>query len=106
MRNYQITSTLALSNVLSRCLVRERGADPADMLAALYPVIAQEGREICQLEDDEIRRFYDNSLMKAHRTFGNPRLHPYIDRLAEVITRRRTLSGREIAEELHALHII
>lgn len=106
MRNYQITSTLALFNVLSRCLVRERGADPADMLAALYPVIAQEGRDVCQLEDDEIRRFYDNSLMKAHRTFGNPRLHPYIDRLAEVITRRRTLSGREIAEELHALHII
>ena len=106
MRNYQITTTLALSNVLSRCLVRDHGADPAEMLAALYPVIESEGREVCELEDDEIRRFYDNSLMKAHRTFGNPRLHPYIDRLADVINRRRTLSSREIAEELHALHII
>ena len=106
MRNYQITISLVLSNVLARCLVRENGADPTEMLHALYPVIESEGKEVCELEEDEIRSFYENSLMKAHRTFGNPRLRPYVERLADIITRRRTLTGREIAEELHALHLI
>lgn len=106
MRNFQITTSLALSNILSRCLIREHGADPTEMLQALYPVIESEGMEICELEEDEIKNFYDNSLRKAHRTFSNPRLHPYIDRLVNILSTRRTLSGREIAEELHALRLI
>lgn len=106
MRNFQITTSLALSNVLSRCLIRERGADPTEMLEALYPVIEAEGRETCALEEDEIKNFYENSLRKVQRTFGNPRLHPYVDRLVQILSTRRTLSGREIAEELHALHLL
>ncbi|MCM1004886.1 MAG: hypothetical protein NC402_01160 [Prevotella sp.] len=106
MRNFQITASLALANVLSRCLIRERGADPTSMLDALLPVIVAEGMEICSLEEDEVHRFYENALMQSRRTFGNPRLHPYVDRLAGVLAEKRTLSGREIAEELHALHII
>ncbi len=105
MRNYHITTSLALANVMARSLVREHG-DPTEMLDALFPVIAQEGREVCQLEEDEIRGFYDNTLREARRTFINPRLHPYVDRLAQLLTRRRTLTGREIAEELHAMHLL
>lgn len=106
MRNFRITTSLVLANVLSRCLIREKGADPTQMLQALYPVIEEEGKEVCELEPDEVKRFYENVLMDSHRTFANPRLHPYVDRLVQVISTRRTLSGREIAEELHALHLI
>ena len=110
--NKKIASPLAYRSEEDRCyglaggVVRENGADPTEMLHALYPVIESEGKEVCELEEDEIRSFYENSLMKAHRTFGNPRLRPYVERLADIITRRRTLTGREIAEELHALHLI
>lgn len=106
MRNYQITTSLALANVLARCLTNEHAADSAAMLEALYPVVEDEGKAVCSLEEDEIRSFYDNSLMQARRTFGNPRLRPYLERLVDVLKQRRTLSGREIAEELHALRII
>lgn len=106
IRNYRITTSLAIANVLSRCLVREHGADPTEMLSELMPVILNEGQEVCSLEEDEVHTFYENTLMQTRRTFDNPRLHPYVDRLADILTRRRILSGREIAEELHALHLI
>lgn len=106
IRNFQITASLALYNVLSRCMVRERGADPTAMLDALMPVIISEGMDVCSLEEDEAHNLYNNSLMQARRTFGNPRLHPYVDRLADLLAHRRTLTGREIAEELHALHLL
>jgi len=106
IRNFRITTSLALANVLSRCLVREKGADPAQMLQVLYPVIESEGKEVCELEPDEVKNFYERALMDSHRTFGNPRLRPYVDKLAQVLSTRRTLTGREIAEELHALHLI
>lgn len=105
MRNYQITSSLALSNVLARCLVRDKGADPTDMLKALYPAIESDGREYCELEDDEIEQFYDSMLHQSRRIFGNARLHPIVDELARIIAKRRTLTGREIAEELHYLRL-
>lgn len=106
MRNFRITTSLAMANILARCLVRDRGSDPTDMLDALLPVIMSEGRDVCSLEEDEVRNFYENTLRTTSRTFHNPRLHPYIEHLADILTRRRTLSGREIAEELHSLHLI
>jgi hypothetical protein len=106
MQNYQITTSLALANVLSRCLIRDKGSDPAEMLAELMPVIKAEGREVCELEDDEIHNFYDNTLMRANRIFSNRRIYPVVDELARILARRRTLSGREIAEELHYLRLI
>ncbi|MCM1319353.1 MAG: hypothetical protein NC217_03105 [Muribaculaceae bacterium] len=106
IRNFRITTSLAMANVLSRCLIREQGADPTAMLDELLPVILDEGQEVCSLEEDEVRTFFNNTLMQTRRTFGNPRLHPYVERLAGILASRRTLSGREIAEELHALHLI
>lgn len=106
MRNYQITTSLAMANVLSRCLVRDHGADPSDMIAELMPVIKTEGSEVCGLEDDEIEAFSDNVLRRMNRIFANRRLYPVIDELARTLARRRILSGREIAEELHILHLV
>lgn len=105
MQNYRITASLAMCNVLARCLVRERGADPTDMLSALYPAIESEGKRHCDLEDDEIQQIYESILHRARRIFGNVRLHPIVEELARIISRRRTLSGREIAEELHYLRL-
>lgn len=105
MNNYHLTTSLAVSNVLSRCLVRDKGADPAEMLARLKPAIRDEGREVCVLEDDEIEIFYDNTLRSMQRIFSNRRIYPLVDELARILARRRRLSGREIAEELHYLRL-
>lgn len=105
LRGFRITTSLAVCNVLARCMVCERGADPTDMLEYLYRGVLEEGHEMCALEDDEVQEMYSALLNRSHRIFGNPRLHPVIDALAADIERRRTLSGREVAETLHALRL-
>jgi len=106
MENYRLTSTLAIGNILARCIARDGGTDPTDMLAELIPTLRTEGKEVCQLEDDELDRFIENVLMHANRLFGNSRLRPLLTQLARNIRSQRTYSGRSLAEELHLLHII
>lgn len=111
LRNYQVASSLVVGNVLARCLVQPSGtpgvqADPTDMLDEAYKGIEADGRDICQLEDDEVRAFYSDTLMRQRRLFANTRLHQPLRTLVDILRERRTLSGREIAEELHYLRIL
>lgn len=106
IKNFRITSAMAIANLLSRSVVRMKAEVPADLMETLRSTIITEGRESCSLEEDEIEEIYRNTLSYSRRIFNNPRLHPAIEEFARVLARRRTLSGREIAEELHMLQLI
>ncbi len=106
IENYQLTSSLAVGNVLARCLLRDGGTDPTDMLNSLFETIRAEGAETCRLEEDELDNFISNILSRSRRIFGNPRLVPVLNDLAEIIRRERELSGRALAEEMHMLRLI
>ena len=79
---------------------------PAELLDTIHNEISREGRDTCSLEDDEIDTIYEKTRSYMGRIFRNPRLHPAIDDFARTISRRRTLSGSEIIDELRALSII
>lgn len=106
VRNFYITSSMVLSNVMARSLVRMHTDVPADILRQLREAIRLEGSETCALEDDEIETIYNRSSTGMRRIFANPRVHPAIDELARVISRRRSLSGTEIYDELRSLRLI
>lgn len=106
LQNYRITTSLTVANVLSRCLVWEKHTDPTEMLDALYPAVEQEGTDQCSLEGDEVRQLFAATVRQMQRIFANPRVHPVVDQLSAILTARRTLSGRDLAEELHYLHLI
>lgn len=106
IQNFRITSAMVLSNVMSRSLVRMKQEVPQQLLKELQEEITQEGERSCGLEEDEIEEMFDHTMMYTRRIFTNPRLHPAIDEFARILSRRRTLSGREIAEELHTLQLI
>lgn len=106
LRNFYLTSTMAISNLMSRSLVRMGREIPMDLLSQLRQSIAEEGRETCSLEDDEIDQLFNRSLSYSRRLFANPRLKPAVEQFAKVISRRRDLSGMEIRDELRYLNII
>lgn len=106
MENFRLTSALAIGNVMARCIVHEKGADPMDMLTELLKTIREEGTQVCQLEEEEVDRFFASLMNRANNLFHNPRLHPVIDSLASMLRDRRKLSGRSLAEEMHYLRII
>ena len=106
VENFHLTTSMVLSNVLARSLVRLNSRAPQDILKQIYQQVELEGRDTCSLENDEIERLYNNALMRATRLFQNPRLHPAVRELAHVISRKRTLSGREVYDELHLLQLL
>ena len=106
LHNFYITSAMVISNVMARSIVRLGQEVPADLLDTIHKEIAEEGRDTCSLEDDEIDTLYDKTRSYMGRIFRNPRLHPAIDGFARPLSRRRSLSGSEIIDELRALSII
>lgn len=106
VQNFHITTSMVLSNIMARSVVRMKEEAPSDVLKEIYSIVEQEGKDTCALEDDEIENLYNNALARTRRLFHNPRLHPAIDEFARVISRRRSLSGMEIRDELHLLQLL
>ncbi|MBD5328757.1 MAG: hypothetical protein HDS03_02515 [Bacteroides sp.] len=106
LHNFYITSAMVISNVMARSMVRMHTPVPSDIMDAIYSEIAEEGKETCSLEDDEIENIYNRTSSYMRRIFNNPRVMPAIDEFARTISRRRTLSGHEILDELKLLQII
>lgn len=106
LHNYYVTSAMVISNVMARSLVRLRRDVPSDVMKKIHEEIAEEGRNVCSLEDDEIETIYDKTRSYMGRIFRNPRLHPAIEDFARTLSRRRSLSGNEIIDELRALSLI
>lgn len=106
LHNYYVTSAMVISNVMARSLVRLRRDVPSDVMKKIHEEIAEEGRDVCSLEDDEIETIYDKTRSYMGRIFRNPRLHPAIEDFARTLSRRRSLSGNEIIDELRAFSLI
>lgn len=105
LRNYHITASMVVSNILARSLIRLREETPADIMNVIYNEIETEGIETVGLEPDEIKVIYNKILSRNRRIFNNPRLRPAISELASVISRKRTLTGSELRDELHLLQL-
>lgn len=106
VQNFHLTTSMVVSNILARSLVRLKEAAPGEIMAQIYDEVRKEGEETCSLEDDEIENLYNNALRRSQRLFSNPRLHSAIDEFARIISRRRSLSGMEILDELRLLQLI
>ncbi|MCM1378195.1 MAG: hypothetical protein NC097_07470 [Clostridium sp.] len=101
LQNFHLTTSMVVGNVMARSIVR-LGGDyvPKDALDEIRRVVVDEARESCSLEEDEAERLLQRTLTRANRIFLNPRLHPVVKELANVISRRRHLTGKELEEIL------
>lgn len=106
LRNFYITSAMVVSNVMARSMVRLGEEVPEGILREIREEIGIEGRNSCSLEDDEIEQLYRKTTTYMRRIFANSRLRPAIGDFARTLSRRRTLSGTEIEDELRILRII
>lgn len=106
IHNFYLTSAMVMSNVMARSVVRMGQEVPDEILKRIRKEMEAEGDETCSLEADEIDALFEKTLMMSRRIFCNPRLHPAIREFTRVIARKRTLSGMELADELHLLQLI
>lgn len=106
LRNFYLTSAMAISNVMARSVVRLQTPVPSNVMDKVRRAIEDEGAFTCSLEEDEIDALYRKTYSSMQRIFMNPRLHPAIDEFARIISRKRILSGTEIEDELQILQLI
>ena len=106
VENFHLTTSMVVSNILARTLVRLKENAPEEILKEVYGQVQLEGKDACDLENDEIEQLYNDALKRSMRIFQNPRIHPAIDEFAKIISRKRSFSGREILDELHLLQLI
>lgn len=106
VNNFYITSSMVVSNLLARSLVRMGEEIPLEILETIRGEMINEGFDSCSLDADEVDRIYNRSMSGMRRIFGNRRLYPAIEQFARVLSRRRTLSGNEIFDELRVLRLI
>ncbi|MCH5233799.1 MAG: hypothetical protein J1E16_00760 [Muribaculaceae bacterium] len=104
--NLHITTSMIMGNILARTMVRLKEDAPQDVMKEVYTQVEEEGRDTCSLENDEIENLYNHALNRAMRLFRNPRVHPAIEEFARVLSLKRSLSGREVMDELHLLQLI
>lgn len=104
IRNFHLTTSMAVGNIMARSMVRSGERMPTEVMNTLKDVVIEEGRETCALEDDEIDALFNKALAQNHRLFSNPRMIPAVNRLADLFTQRRSMSGRELEEALSMLH--
>lgn len=105
MRNFHITSSMVVANVMARSIVRLGEEAPNSVMQEVYDEIEAEGTDTCGLEKDEVKTFYNRIFMQNRRIFTNPRLNPAIRELAGIFSRRRRLSGLELRDELTLLQL-
>ena len=105
LRNYHITASMVIGNIMARSLVRLREEAPTDVMEKIYHEIEAEGIDTCGLEEDEIKAIYNKILLQSRRIFMNPRLHPAVTSLAGIIARRRSLTGGELRDQLNYLQL-
>lgn len=104
--NLHLTTSMVVSNLLARSLVRLKEEAPGELFNEIYSEVEKEGIDTCALEADEVKTLYNNALSRSVRIFRNPRVHPAIDELAHILSIKRSLSGREIFDELRLLELI
>ena len=104
--NFHLTTSMVVGNILARSLVRLKEEAPREILDQVYACVEEEGADTCSLESDEVRHIFQMALSREMRLFRNPRVHPAIDEFARIISLKRSLSGREILDELHLLQLI
>lgn len=106
IHNFYITSAMVLANVMARSMVHLGTEVPDDIMERIRKEMEEEGSDTCSLEADEIDTLYRKTLTGMHRIFSNRRLYPAIEDFVHTLSRRRTLSGMEIYDELRSLRLI
>lgn len=104
--NYELSVAMLISNIMCRSLVLDKVAVPLNRKNIVRNTVAQEGRDTCGLEDDEIDRVFDREYTILYRVFNHQGVQSIIHDFADTLKRRRSMSRLEIIEQLRALSML
>lgn len=104
LRRFQITSAMLVANVACRHMVsRRKHLIPPEADSCLRQIIADEGRSLCELQDDEALHVYAKALDYSRRLFTHPTVGQIATALAQEIVSRRSMPACDVFQILAPL---
>ena len=99
LEQYQIISSMLISNVMCRAMVREQRELEMSHHAAMLDALRDYSAE-CQLEDDEAEQLFDKHYQYLNRAYHNGRLHAVARRLVDELSSRHILYHSDLCDIL------
>lgn len=103
IEHFRVVSGMILSNVMCRNMVMHRREVPRNQIDELLALIADEGRDVYQLEEDECRNLLGNNYNELYRVFSHPTIHSVAHELSRMLVQRRTLTHFDLLDVLAPL---
>lgn len=103
LRQYRTLTSLVMGNIMCRRIVYSHSVLTPEDLADIYALIEGEGREVCQLEKDEIDEVFNKTLAQLQRIYSNRQVSVIASQFARILRDRRSMSGHELAEQIEML---
>lgn len=99
LEQFQIVSSMLISNVMCRSMVRNRtelGEKQHDVMLSTL----QEYADDCQLEKDEAEELFDKHYEYLNRAYHNSRMHIAAKRIVDELKSKHTLYHSDLCELL------
>lgn len=103
---YRATLVMAAGNILARNIVGRHARVSSQLRQALRRAVEADGRDTCQLEDDEIDALFTRTYDYLERIFSHPGVGRVTDDFAATLRRERRLGHAEILMALRDLNRI
>lgn len=106
LQRFNITTAMTLGNAMCRSMVyHHKPLEPA-LRTRLHDIVAEEGHDVCALEDDEIERIFDKIYNSLYRVFNHRGVQEVADDFADTLKRVRRMTRMEVVEQLRALRML
>ena len=103
LNHFQLLTGMLVCNLLSRAVGREEGQITRELAELLLSRVADEGKALCSLDDDEIRTLYTKTFNYFHRMFVRADVTAVVDRFVSLLSERRRMEGEEVLAVLRPL---
>lgn len=106
LQSFNLSVVAMLSNLLCRTLVLDNMPVSFEVKQLLRDTVAEEGRESCSLDPDEVDRIFNKNYDYLMRIFNHRGVQSVAHDFAATLAQERTLTRLEILEHLKALSMI
>lgn len=103
IKQFELSSAMIMGNAMCRAYVGNSRPLSSATTAALRALIRDEGREVCQLEDDEIEMVYNKTFRYLDRVFTHGGVAQVARSFAEKLANKRRMTAAEVFDELSVL---
>lgn len=102
-RNWYLTASMVVGNIMARAMVRDRTQIPADIITYIRSQIIAEAADALSLEEDEATLLFENLYRKNLQLYRDPRCHTIVRTLTDTLAHRRRLTLTDLLDLLTSL---